>query len=81
MILHNSKIDKIQSRYRVEYENKAKAKELGIEYKDYLKQIKEEESKSVSVKHKPGKIKFGTNFEFEIKVKNEDGKIEQYDEK
>lgn len=34
LLLHNSKVDKVMAKYRKEMELKAKAKELGISYKE-----------------------------------------------
>ena len=71
--VHNSKIDKVMDKYRVEVANKKEAKEKGITLKELeAEKAKTEEKAPGSKKFKKGK-KAAATFDFEIMVKDEDG--------
>lgn len=81
LIMHNTKVDKIQAKYRLEVERKKKAKELGIT----LKELDERES-GVLITEIDTKKKFGgkkiakkDDFEVVIKMKDASGEILNYD--
>ena len=68
MILHNTKVVKIQNKYRQEVKMKQEAKQLGISYQELMNK-KNEVDVLVPKKGKP----FGgkkSNFDVVIKMKN-----------
>ena len=67
LLLHNQKVNKIQQKYRDECRLKLEAKQKGITYKELLAKQSE-----VSV-IQSARIK--TDFDFVIKLKDEEGKI------
>lgn len=69
LVLHNSKIDKIQQKYRKEMTLKAQAKEQGITYQELLK--KESETVVAVPKSKPKKGAKG--LDVVIVMKDKDG--------
>ena len=82
LIMHNTKVDKIQGKYRQEMEKKKKAKELGIT----LKELEEKESGELITDIDTKKKKFGgkkvakkDDFEVVIKMKDPSGEILDYD--
>ena len=70
LILHNTKVDKIQKGYREIMEKKRRAKELGIS----LQELEEKENPG-AVKEPAGKKKKKKDFEIVIKMKDENGEI------
>ena len=85
LILHNRGVDKVQKKYKKEFEDKKRAKDQGITYKELLEKDEKENNGPLSVADakKKFKKKFGGakggNFDVVIKMKDEDGKIQDFD--
>lgn len=75
-MLHNTKVDKIQKGFRELQEKKANAKEQGIT----LKELEDQENNNViDVKFPKAKKAKKDNFEIVIKMKDENGEIQNFE--
>lgn len=80
LILHNTEVDRIQAAFRNQMKLKQEAKEQGISYKEIL--AKQNNDVKVFVPKGKPPAGFGaqmnSDFDVVIKMKNEDGKVEEF---
>lgn len=81
LLIHNSKVEKIIQRYKDERGKKQRAQEQGLTLKELEEKEAAEEKPTLAsaIAKKKKVVKKKNDFEVVIKMKDEDGKIMEYD--
>ena len=78
LILHNTKVNRIQGKYREEMKLKQEAREQGISYKEIRAKQKNDVKVFVPKGKPPAGFGDAEDFDVVIKMKNEEGKVQEF---